>query len=86
MTGRMTETEFARKFEEFGRSKNMPLKDILTHRDAIAQRVLHKCACEKKTDAEKEQLLWLYFVGFSSQFGPALPPGTRPLAEADDSE
>lgn len=86
MAGRMTESEFSRKFEEFGRSKNMPLKDILVQRDAIAQRVLHKCACEKKTADEKEQLLWLYFVGFSSQFGAALPPGTRPLVEADDSE
>lgn len=82
----MTETEFSRKFEEFGRSKNMPLRDILTQREAIAQRVIHKCACEKKTIEEKEQLLWLYFVGFSSQFGAALPPGSRALAETDDSE
>ena len=82
----MTETEFSRKFEEFGRSKNMPLKDILIQREAIAQRVMHKCACEKKSEIEKEQLLWLYFVGFSSQFGAALPPGTKPLTEGSDSE
>ncbi len=86
MAGRMTEAEFSRKFEEFGRSKNMPLRDICIQKEAIAQRVIHKCVNENKTDAEKEQLLWLYFTGFSSQFGPALPPGTRPLVEADDSE
>jgi hypothetical protein len=86
MTGRMTESEFSRKFEEFGRSKNMPLRDICIQKEAIAQRVIHKCARENKSEAEKEQLLWLYFVGFSSQFGAALPPGTQPLAEGDDSE
>ena len=82
----MSETEFSRRMDEFCRSKNMPLKDICLQKEMIAQRVLHRCACEGKNLAEKEQMLWMYFQAFTLGFGSALPPGTRPLAEGSDSE
>ena len=80
----ITFTDFSREFEEFGRSKNIPLRDILNWKEdlyVMARR-------HESTNGTKaaEHFLFMHFEMFKVKFAKALPKGTKPVTGTVDSD
>ena len=74
---RLSITDFSREFEAWGRSVNMPLRDILQNKEDLGV-MFQKEQITKGTE-EAEFLLHQRFIIFKLQFGGPLPAGTKSL-------
>lgn len=80
----ITFSEFSRQFEEFGRSKNIPLKDILNWKEDLYV-MARRYESMNGTQAAEHYLL-LHFEMFKVKFTEPLPKGSRPVTETGDSD
>ena len=80
----ITFAEFSRQFEEFGRSKNIPLRDILNWKEDLYVMARRH---ESMNGLEAAQhFLFLHFEMFKVKFAEALPKGSRPVTGTGDSD
>lgn len=76
----MDAATFRRKMEEFGRSRNIPLRDILYDIDEIGLESMTVDADEREAFFARSYAM--YCLGFPQ----ALPPGTKSLREREGSD
>lgn len=78
--------QFSLEFEEYGRSRNIPLRDILNWKEDIYVMARRH---ESITGSllQGEEYLFTLFDGFKKKFAEPLPVGSRPVTgQLSDSE
>lgn len=75
--GTITFAAFSKEFEEFGRSRNIPLIDILNWKEDLMVMAMR----EKASGGEKhgEHYLFMHFEMFKAKYATPLPKGTKPV-------
>lgn len=78
----LSPVKFRRHMEDFAREKNIPLADIL-QTIALVGMESQQIYFQQGHEARNR---WLFgqFIAFASQFGEALPKGTKPLCQMDE--
>jgi len=79
--GSITFQEFSAQFEEFCRSKNIPIRDMLNWKEDLY--VMGRRHEAMNGLAAAENFLFLHFEMFKAKFAEALPLGQRPLTGED---
>ena len=75
--------EFTQEIEDFGRSKNIPLIDILNWKDDLAIMAKRHGAMNPGDPRAAQKFLFLHFEMFKAKFAEALPKGSRPVTVED---
>jgi len=71
----------SRMMEEFGRSRNIPLLDILRQTEMMAHQGLR--IREKEGKEAQMSFLWQNFVMYTTGFPEPLPAGTKAITNED---